>query len=355
MHVWMDACMYVCVYVCAFLGSWALNLRPVADLLGVVTMEGFRAKCPTIAADMSRAEAALRAAGGNGGRPVHWLRFLQDSTPKQQGLWSKELSKECHKGLLSALPEPDAADVRSHGGPGASTFLLPTLDGVKPMPDKHFYVALRDRLLLPVCREGDRCQHRRPDGRLCGAYLDARGHHARKCGIGGALDARHNSIRDWSAAACTACLGTPTLTEQRVPEWDRVVTGALEQAVLDVVTHDPCTGAAMYVDVVVKCAHTDDAARLRARSRNSGRAAADAAATKRRRYPAAGAALVPLAFEDGGRPAEETVGFLRMLGAARTEAEGGSAEWGGTARLWQECNTALQLGNAELVLSANGR
>ena len=110
----------------------------------------------------------------------------------------------------------------------------------------------------------------------------------------------------------------------------------------------------MYVDVVVKCAHTDDVGRLRARARNNGKAAADAAAAKRRRYPDAGANLVPLAFEDGGRPAAETVGFLRMLGATRTEAEGGSADWGGTARLWQECSTLLQLGNAELVLSANG-
>ena len=44
-----------------------------------------------------------------------------------------------------------------------------------------------------------------------------------------------------------------------------------------------------------------------------------------------------------------------MLAATRTEAEGGNAEWGGTARLWQECSTLLQLGNAKLVLSANGR
>ena len=76
---------------------------------------------------------------------------------------------------------------------------------------------------------------------------------------------------------------------------------------------------------------------------------------KRRRYHLAGANLVPLAFEDGGRPSEEAVAFVRWLGAARTEAEEGSAEWGGTARLWQEVSTALQLGNAELVLSANGR
>ena len=107
--------------------------------------------------------------------------------------------------------------------------------------------------------------------------------------------------------------------------------------------------------MVIKCAHSDNAALLRSRARNNGKAAADAAADKRRRYPAAGAALVPLAFEDGGRPATETVSFIRMLGATRREAEGGSMDWGGTGRLWQECTTLLQLGNAELMLSANGR
>ena len=59
------------------------------------------------------------------------------------------------------MDDADAADVRSHGGPGASTFLLPSVEGVMPMPDKHFDVAIRDRLLLPVCQEGTRCKHRR--------------------------------------------------------------------------------------------------------------------------------------------------------------------------------------------------
>jgi len=90
------------------------------------------------------------------------------------------------------------------------------------------------------------------------------------------------------------------------------------------------------------------------RARRDGRAAAEAANGKRRRYPNAGTSLAPLAFEDGGRPSEEAIAFVRMLGAYRTEAEEGT-EWGGTARLWQECSTLLQLGNAEMVLSANGR
>ena len=273
-----------------------------------------------------------------------------------QGVWAKEGSKALSKEVLTSLGDADAADVRSHGGAGASTFLLPTVDGVMAMPDKHFAIALRDRLLLPVCQEGTRCKHRRPDGRLCDALLDPRGHHARKCGIGGAMDARHNSLRDWSATTCVACLGTPALTEQHVPQWDTTdEEGVTTQAVLDVVFSDPRTGAPMYIDAVVKCAHTDDPARLRARARKDGRAAAEAATGKRTRYPLAGASLIPFAFEDGGRPSDEARGFVRMLGASRTQAEEGSLEWGGTARLWQECSTLLQLGNAEMVMSANGR
>ena len=171
------------------------------------------------------------------------------------------------------------------------------------------------------------------------------------------MEARHNGLRDWVAHTSAACFGTPALTEQRVPQWDRLIGegGRVEQAVPDVVVTDPSTGALLYVDAVGKSAHSDDPGRLRARARRDGCAAAEAARGKRRRYPDAGAGLVPFAFEDGGRPADEARGFVRRLAAARTEADDGSLEWGGAARLWQEVGTLLQLGNAELVLSANGR
>ena len=91
--------------------------------------------------------------------------------------------------------------------------------------------------------------------------------------------------------------------------------------------------------------------------------AADAAAEKRRRYNLAGPSLIPLAFEDGGRPAEETVSFIRRCGAAVGRngtsllgAGGGSSEGQPpVARMWQEYITLLQWVNAELILSANGK
>ena len=152
------------------------------------------------------------------------------------------------------------------------------------------------------------------------------------------------------------------MTEQRVPEWDREVDGVsgrtVEQAVLDVVTSDPFSGQPLHVDVTVTSSCPADRATLRGRARRDGRGAADAAADKRRRYNLAGASLIPLAFEDGGRPAEETVAFVRRCGAV-SEQWGYSLQSGEdsnvVAKLWREYSTLLQWGNAELILSANGK
>ena len=48
---------------------------------------------------------------------------------------------------------------------------------------------------------------------------------------------------------------------------------------------------------------------------------ADAVRGKRTRYPPEGGELVPLIFEAGGRPAEETVAYVRSLGLEVDSAE----------------------------------
>ena len=130
----------------------------------------------------------------------------------------------------------------------------------------------------------------------------------------------------------------------------------LEAAVLDVAFSDPRTGRRLLGDVVVKSAFSLNAATLRGRARRDGLAAAEAAAAKRRRYPLGGPSLVPLAFESGGRPGEH-IGFVRQCGAAWAALRGDdSVEMKlSTGKLWQEVSTLLQLGNAELILSAHGR
>ena len=71
---------------------------------------------------------------------------------------------------------------------------------------------------------------------------------------------------------------------------------------------------------------------------------------KRARYPPSGGELVPLIFEAGGRPAEETVAFVRSWGLEMDSAERSKV----IRYAWQQYTTILQSGNAEMFLSANG-
>ena len=79
-------------------------------------------------------------------------------------------------------------------------------------------------------------------------------------------------------------------------------------------------------------------------------AAADAVRGKRRRYPPSGGELVPLVFEAGGRPAEETVAFVRSWGLELSPAERSQM----IRYAYQQFSTILQTGNAEMILSALG-
>ena len=60
--------------------------------------------------------------------------------------------------------------------------------------------------------------------------------------------------------------------------------------------------------------------------------------------------LVPLIFELGGRPADETVAFVRSWGAEMDDAERNRV----IRYAWQQYSSVLQSGNAEMILSAIG-
>ena len=220
------------------------------------------------------------------------------------------------------------------------------------MPDQHFLVSLKDRLRLPVCPPGATCQHRRQDGTLCGEPLDSRGKHAIKCEVGPTREARHDGLRDFTAAFHPKVSGYVAVTEQRVTAWDRVNprNGLLEEARLDVATRDAASGRKIFADACVTCAHSGYEPRQRARAGRDGVAAVDAVRGKRRRYPPSGGELVPLVFEAGGRPAEETVAFVRSWGLEMDAAERSKV----IRYAWQQYSTVLQSGNAEMILSANG-
>ena len=71
---------------------------------------------------------------------------------------------------------------------------------------------------------------------------------------------------------------------------------------------------------------------------------------KRRRYPPSGGELVPLVFEAGGRPADETVAFVRSWAVDADPAERSQI----IRFAWQQYSSVLQSGNAEMILSAVG-
>ena len=266
------------------------------------------------------------------------------------------MRKQSREALLRDISEDDQVDLRSGGGPGAGGFLeAPVLwedEHPKPMPESHFLMALRDRLRMDVCPPGSTCQHRRDDGSLCGEPLDRRGRHALKCEVGRTRTARHNAVRDFTADFHPKVCGYVTCTEQRVAAWDRIDprTGRLEEARLDVATRDAASGRKIFVDAMVSCAHSGYEPRQRARAHKDGAAAAEAVRLKRRRYPPAGGELVPLVFESGGRPAEETVQFVRSWGAEMDDADRSRV----IRYAWQQYSSVLQSGNAEMILSAIG-
>ena len=164
--------------------------------------------------------------------------------------------------------------------------------------------------------------------------------------------ARHDAIRDFTASFHPKVTGYVANTEQRVTAWDRVNprTGLLEEARLDVATRDAVSGRTIYVDANVSCAHCGYGPRQQARAGKDGVAAADAVRRKRQRYPPSGGELVPLVFEAGGRPAEETVAFVRSWAAKLDDVERSKV----IRHAWQQYSCTLQSGNAEMILSAIG-
>ena len=81
-----------------------------------------------------------------------------------------------------------------------------------------------------------------------------------------------------------------------------------------------------------------------------GPAAAAAVRGKRCRYPPSGGELVPLVFEAGGRPADETVAYVRTWGHGLAPGERSEVIRYG----WQQLSNRLQIGNAEMILSSIG-
>ena len=206
---------------------------------------------------------------------------------------------------------------------------------------------------MPVCPPGSTCQRRSKEGVVCGKPLDPRGKHCKLCEFGPARTGRHDSLRDFAAGYHQRTTGLVATKEQRVVAWDRVHprTGQLEEARLDFATRDAVTKQSVFVDATVTCAYSGYAPCQRARANKDGLAVMTAVNSKRARYPPSGGDLVPMAWEDGGRPAEETVAYVRSWGFGLDPGERSEVIRYG----WQRLSSRLQVGNAEMILSSRGR
>ena len=145
-------------------------------------------------------------------------------------------------------------------------------------------------------------------------------------------------------------LGQECTTEQYVPKWDRVKRGRsgheeVERARLDVVFNG--TAGPVYIDIAVTEAAAAGGHTSTDRARNDGAAALHEEKEKHRRYP--GPDLVPFVLEANGRLGEEAELLLRSV--APLDPSERAAEISAAKR---SLSTLLQLGNAEIVLSAQG-
>ena len=102
--------------------------------------------------------------------------------------------------------------------------------------------------------------------------------------------------------------------------------------------------------VRVTCAHSEHQSRQQARSKKDGLAVSNAVDAKHLRYPPSGGELIPIGFEIGGRPGEETISYVRSWGNGYDAGEKTEIIRYG----WQQLSTLLQTGNADMVLSATG-
>ena len=140
-----------------------------------------------------------------------------------------------------------AAVLRSASGPGAGACLLAPTRPCHRMLDVQFAVFCRSRLYLDLpCMTGT-CQHRRPNGTVCGAALDPKGVHAKTCPVGGWRVRRHNTgvniLADWCVNFCD-CL---VFKEQVLP----AANPDHMEARLDLLVHSPLVAGRMCVDFTV--------------------------------------------------------------------------------------------------------
>ena len=215
-------------------------------------------------------------------------------------LWSG-LGVARREGLLSA----------GGAGAGALWIQMPSASA-DWFPSSFFRTASLRRLGALGAPRGATCRipRRGEDGtEVCGRPLDSTLSHPQLCKEGPARMRPRRALAHALARVLRACRAEVDI-ERVVPELVRVGdTGAVQEAVMDLVATFPGSVRPLYIDVTIRCPH---AARYVRAATTPGQAAAAAVADKRSRY---GTDVLPVVFETYGRAAPETVRSLELIAA----------------------------------------
>ena len=208
-----------------WVGSWAQSLAEVALRSGVDSLEDLDTSGLPLAAACRDALAALpapAAAAREEDNLPSWRELALASRKKVQRLLSKWLDEQHYSLLLEGLATPDAARLRSCGGPLAAGWQLAAPGQREELLDDRDYRLTSRALLGQDLAAPDRttcCNRRRTGARAgepCRAALCRKGQHAYLCGVGGGFVSRTEAVERVWARIHTEC-GYAVDTQVREP------------------------------------------------------------------------------------------------------------------------------------------
>ena len=180
--------------------SWHKCLPHILRRLEIPTVGALMTASPWCALALPGATEKIRAATGD---PA-LLVGDADTSASQRMLASAPLAAAADsvRTSVAIVGKAASAALRSSGGPGSAGWLQPPSAAPHYLSNPCFRIALRTRLDLDIPCQTGTCQHRRPDGTLCGTPLDLKGKHARACKTGGWIVRKHDAVvaelKKWS-------------------------------------------------------------------------------------------------------------------------------------------------------------
>ena len=320
----------------AFAASWYKALPKVAGTLmpheEVVAVISASRWISTIA---KSCDDILGASLGEGG-------VLGD---KAGNISQRQLMQQFHEVKVTKMSHNSDLDARaarrSAAGKGAGTWLHAPHSSRQELSNQQLKIATLTRLHedIPGCTGA--CQHKHPDGRICGEPLHAKGTHSAACRVGGWRVRKHNAAVRCLAGWCEQRNAEVQL-EQHVPQ-----ANANCEARLDlIVRHDNLKEVARVDVTIVNATVTEYLKRGSASA--DGVAARAAERSKRTKY--SGVRIVPFVVEEHGRLGEDALKLVRRL-APTDPAERSRA----IAELYQDLGSIIRRLSADAILTSMGR